>query len=66
MSDVNEDQTKTLDGKLRFVERAVTDTVSASACYGCAVEKVPHEGLPCSPGTRKDGKHGIWITTGGA
>lgn len=44
------------DGKLtlRF-------QVGASVCDGCYVHgrRIP-EGLPCSPGTRKDGKHGIW------
>lgn len=56
MVEVNEEQMETLNGELRFVTMVSNDP----GCSGCAVDR-RSEGLPCSPGTRRDGKSGIWV-----
>jgi hypothetical protein len=61
--DVNEAQTETLDGRLKFKESPVSDDFGHGGCHGCAVYGKFEENLPCSPGTRNDGKSGIWVTT---
>jgi hypothetical protein len=59
--DLNHTQTATLDGSLVFKPRA-----GEPSCQGCVVRghwilNQPHEGLPCSPGQREDGKSGVWV-----
>jgi hypothetical protein len=56
MGEVNEEQTETLDGELRFVAVA-----GKPSCNGCALHGRDEENLPCSAGTRKDGRNGIWL-----
>lgn len=58
---VNAEQTETIDGVLKFL--ASTEEPRCDECF--FLQEYTHgrveDGLPCSPGTRTDGKSGIWV-----
>ena len=70
--DTNEAQTVTLDGRYRFVETLKAQYIPGkpyreehtgmSDCNGCALPGSLEVAPPCSPGARRDGKSGIWVT----